>query len=52
LHDIAKNAERNFTPNMDFDKVIAQERANSWKYGGRTVFGKEKPPADQQLKLF
>ncbi|WP_421939758.1 DUF763 domain-containing protein [Pedobacter sp.] len=52
LHDIAKNAEQNFIPNMDFDKVIARERVNSWKYGGRTVFGKEKAPENQQLKLF
>ncbi|SES05807.1 DUF763 domain-containing protein [Pedobacter rhizosphaerae] len=52
LHAIAKNAEQDFTPNMDFDKVIAKERADSWKYGGRTVYGKEKPPGDHQLKLF
>lgn len=51
LHQIARNAEKDFTPNMDFDKVIARERADSWKYGGRTVFGKEKPPGDQ-LRLF
>ncbi|WP_316829287.1 DUF763 domain-containing protein [Pedobacter aquatilis] len=52
LHEIAKNAEQDFTPNMDFDKVIAKERAESWKYGGRTVFGKEKPPKNDQLSLF
>ncbi|WP_316805392.1 DUF763 domain-containing protein [Pedobacter nototheniae] len=52
LHQIAKNAEQNFTPNLDFDKVIEKERKESWKYGGRTVFGKEKPPQDDQLKLF
>jgi len=52
LHRIASNAEKDFTPNMDFEKVIEQERKNSWKYGGRTVFGKEKPPKDDQLKLF
>lgn len=51
LHQIAKNAEQNFTPNMDFNKVIKNERINSWKYGGRTVFGKEKAP-NEQLKLF
>jgi len=37
---------------MNFDKLIEKERAESWKYGGRTVFGKEKPPKDEQLKLF
>ncbi|MFF5382620.1 DUF763 domain-containing protein [Pedobacter suwonensis] len=52
LHQIARNAEKNFVPNMDFEKVIEQEREESWKYGGRTVFGKEKPPIDKQLKLF
>lgn len=52
LHQIARNAEKDFVPNMDFEKVIEQEREESWKYGGRTVFGKEKPPIDKQLKLF
>ena len=52
LHQIARNAEANFVPNMDFDKVIAKERAESWKYGGRTIFGKEKPPKNDQLRLF
>lgn len=52
LHTIAKNAEQDFTPNANFDKVIEQERTDSWKYGGRTVFGHAKPPGQQQLKLF
>lgn len=52
LHQIAQNAEKDFIPNMDFEKVIQKERAESWKYGGRTVFGKEKPPKNEQLKLF
>ncbi|RZJ29892.1 MAG: DUF763 domain-containing protein, partial [Chryseobacterium sp.] len=51
LHQIAKNAEKDFIPNMDFDKVIAKERAESWKYGGRTVFGEEKRSSGQ-LSLF
>jgi hypothetical protein len=51
LHQIARNAERDFIPNMNFEKVIEKERAESWKHGGRTIFGKEKPPGDQ-LKLF
>lgn len=51
LHQIAKNAEKDFIPNMDFDKVIAKERAESWKYGGRTVFGEEKR-SSEQLSLF
>ncbi len=52
LHQITKRAENNFIPNMDFDKVIEKERSESWKYGGRTIFGKAKPPKNQQLKLF
>jgi len=52
LHQIAQQAEQNFTPNMEFDKVIQKERENSWKYGGRTVFGIEKPKENIQMKLF
>lgn len=52
LHQIAKNAEQDFIPNMDFEKVIEKERTDSWKYGGRTIFGKQKPPKNEQLKLF
>ncbi|MDF3076250.1 MAG: hypothetical protein K0S09_139 [Sphingobacteriaceae bacterium] len=52
LTEIAQRAEKDFTPNANFDKVIEKERADSWKYGGRTVFGKAKPPIEQQLKLF
>jgi hypothetical protein len=52
LSKIAENAEKDFIPNANFDQVIETERNNSWKYGGRTVFGKAKPPIQQQLKLF
>jgi hypothetical protein len=52
LHHIAERAEKDFTPNANFDAVIATERDNSWKYGGRTVFGRAKPPQNPQLKLF
>jgi hypothetical protein len=52
LTQIAQRAEKGFTPNANFDKVIEEERTNSWKYGGRTVFGKANPPIQQQLKLF
>ncbi|HEX8023811.1 DUF763 domain-containing protein [Mucilaginibacter sp.] len=52
LSQIAENAEKGFTPNANFDKVIEKERNDSWKYGGRTVFGKAQPPVQQQLKLF
>ncbi|SDS77767.1 hypothetical protein SAMN05216490_1793 [Mucilaginibacter mallensis] len=52
LSKIAENAEKDFTPNANFDKVIEEERSSSWKYGGRTVMGRAKPPVQQQLKLF
>jgi hypothetical protein len=52
LTHIAQNAEQGFTPNADFDKVIERERNESWRYGGRTVFGEAKKPAEKQLKLF
>ncbi len=52
LTKIAQQAEKDFIPNANFDKVIEEERNNSWKYGGRTVFGKAQPPKQQQLKLF
>lgn len=45
--------EKSFQPDEKaFDRVIAQERRDSYKYGGRTVFGKAKPPSSDQLKLF
>ncbi|WP_345953500.1 DUF763 domain-containing protein [Mucilaginibacter sp. PAMB04168] len=52
LSQIARQAEQGFTPNADFEKVIEKERNESWRYGGRTVFGKAKPSVQQQLKLF
>jgi len=49
----AQAIEKNFMPNANFYKVIEQERKNSYKYGGRTVFGKAKPPKDcTQMDLF
>jgi hypothetical protein len=51
LTTVVQKAERDFVPNANFDKVIENERNNSYQYGGRTVFGKAKPP-QQQLKLF
>jgi hypothetical protein len=49
----AQMMEKNFIPNANFNKVIEQERRDSYKYGGRTVFGKAKPPKDNgQLNLF
>ncbi|MDF2438610.1 MAG: hypothetical protein K0Q95_2986 [Bacteroidota bacterium] len=50
---ISQLMEQSFEPDENsFDKVIAKERAESYKYGGRTVFGKAKPPGNEQLSLF
>lgn len=54
LSKIAIKAEQDFIPNNDLDKLIEKEREESWKYGGRTVFGKASPPKTKgdQLKLW
>lgn len=49
---VARMHEQSFKPNTNFNEVVAREREHSWKYGGRTVFGKAKPPKNKgQLKL-
>ncbi|MGV3704576.1 MAG: DUF763 domain-containing protein [Arcticibacter sp.] len=52
LSKMAEAAEQNFTPTRSLDALLEKEREDSWKYGGRTVFGDAKPPGDGQLKLF
>lgn len=55
LHQVAANAEKNFIPNSNFEALIEKERRESWKYGGRTVFGNAVPPKTKrgvQLRLF
>lgn len=56
LHEIVLQAEANFAPKFDVQQVIEQERRDSWKYGGRTVYGKAKKPSlhapGSQLSLF
>ncbi|MET0394139.1 MAG: DUF763 domain-containing protein [Chitinophagaceae bacterium] len=56
LHELAARAERDFIPNSNFDALIQKERDESWKYGGKTVFGNARPPRPVrkgvQLKLF
>jgi len=51
---LAQNMEKDFVPDENlFDKVIERERNESYKYGGKTVFGEAKPPKDDgQMKLF
>ena len=54
LSKISQKIEKNFTPNKFFDDVIKKERDDSYKYGGKTVFGDAKktnnPP--KQLRLW
>jgi uncharacterized protein len=51
----AQNVEKNLIPDKNkFEAYVKKERAESYKYGGRTVFGDAKPPLDKggQLSLF
>lgn len=56
LHELASRAEKDFIPNDYFDELVQKEKDDSWKYGGKTVFGNAKPPRSVQkgvqLKLF
>jgi len=55
LHKMAERMEKDFVPNDNFNELIVKERTESYKYGGRTVFGKAKPPkkdVGRQLDLF
>ena len=55
LSHVAQLMETNFHPDPDsFEKILQKENTDSYKYGGRTVSGKAKPPkGDQnQLRLF
>ena len=53
---LAQKVEKGFTPTGRVEEWIEKEREDSWKHGGRTVFGKVQPPAgksrNQQLRLF
>lgn len=55
LHELAARAEKDFTPNDNVPELIEKERADSWKYSGKTVFGDAKPKQKAkgvQLRLF
>jgi len=56
LSKISMEIERKFTPNENFEQLIQKERDDSYKYGGRTVFGEakktDKPKGNIQLSLF
>jgi len=56
LHQIVLDSERDFQPQFDIQQIIAEERRDSWQYGGRTVFGNAAPLRTNgrglQLSLF
>jgi len=55
LTKLSQQAEKNFIPQNNFDALIEKERDDSWKYEGRTVFGKATPRKTSkgvQLRLF
>ncbi|MNQ10925.1 hypothetical protein D3C85_237780 [compost metagenome] len=58
LSEISRKAEESFTPNANFDALVQRERDESYKYGGKTIFGDVKPPKNKpanpnnQLELF
>ncbi|MBL6445641.1 DUF763 domain-containing protein [Fulvivirga sp. 29W222] len=52
LHELSMRLEKGFKPSPErFDKIIQKEQNESYKFGGRTVLGKSKPPGGQ-LNLF
>lgn len=52
LGELSRQAEKDFIPNDNFEELLERERNNSWKYGGKTIFGDAKPPKGGQLGLF
>lgn len=52
LTDLAQKAEKGFIPNTNFDALVRKENEESYKHGGRSVFGFAKPPHPKQLTLF
>jgi hypothetical protein len=55
LHALAARAEKDFIPVDNLQQVIEKEISESWKYGGKTVFGDARPPKRSkgvQLRLF
>jgi len=51
LHEVAVRAEKDFVPNENFEALIEKEKNDSWKYGGKTVFGDAKPPKNSSVQL-
>ena len=47
---LAQKAEEGFVPNANFNALIKKENDESYKYGGRSVYGFAQP--NKQLELF
>lgn len=61
LSKLSQRAEKDFVATGGLEEYIQKEKRDSWKYGGRTVFGRELPPpgeskgraaTSRQLQLF
>lgn len=52
LSMMSEAAEHSFIPTDNLDALLEKELKDSWRYGGRTVFGTLSPVTDSQLKLF
>lgn len=55
LGHVSQMLEESFQPDVEsFEKVVKYENDSSYKWGGRTVYGKAKPPQkdNNQLSLF
>lgn len=46
LTHVAQRAEKDFIPRDNVEEFIEKERKDSWKYGGKTVFGDSEQPVD------
>ena len=44
LTQTAQRMEKDFVPTHQVEEVIHEERNNSWKYGGRSVYGHARKP--------
>ncbi|HYE55896.1 MAG TPA: DUF763 domain-containing protein [Chitinophagaceae bacterium] len=53
---LAQRAEKEFIPRDNVEELIQKENDESWKYGGKTVFGDTQPPSRRkgnvQLRMF
>ncbi|WNJ18787.1 DUF763 domain-containing protein [Pontibacter sp. G13] len=55
LSSMAKSFERRQNADTDVEELLAKERRDAWKHGGRTMRGFSKPPGTEeggQLRLF